>query len=122
MNFNSDYTEEDYKNDCRLMEFENERQEIAEKKQVKKALSTCKKRVSKVWFDHMLTFIDFDSSEYAYNFRITDKPCCRHKQIEDYRFKHIFLWQSCGIAGDDWSGEISIPIKHGKYLTYNFAC
>jgi len=85
-------------------------------------LASCKKRVSKVWYDQMIAYIDFDCGDYLWNFRITDSPCCKHKQKELARFKHVYLWQSCGIAGDDWAGEMSIPIRHGKYLTYNFAC
>jgi hypothetical protein len=100
-------------------------QELAREKENARVLAltlaSCKKRVSKVWYDQMIEFIDFDSGEYLYDFRITDKPCCSHKQKELTRFKHCYFWQACGIAGDDWAGEMSIPIRHGKYLTYNFA-
>lgn len=115
---------------CAKSEFEAEsklvcEQEVAQEKEdarfLKLTLASCKKRVSKVWYDQIIEFMDLDV-DYSYNFRITDKPCCDHKQKEAYRFKHIFLWSNCGMAGDDWAGEISIPIRHGKYLTYNFAC
>ncbi len=91
-------------------------------KEMYRVLRICQRRVSECWYDQLVEFIDFDCGEHLYDFKITDKPCCSHKQKERNRFAHIFVHQSCGIAGDDWAGEVSIPIRHGKYLTYSFEC
>jgi hypothetical protein len=116
-------TEEELELEFKQMREDEVTQDKEDARLLSLILASCKKRVSKVWYDQMIAYMDLGCGDYFWDFRITDKPCTSgHKQKELTRFKHVYLWQSCGISGDDWSGEMSIPIRHGKYLTYNFDC
>ena len=61
-------------------------------------------------------------SEGGYDFKIVDEPC-GDRQEENYDFiKHIYIYQSCGYAGDDYYGDIYIPLPKEKYLQFSFQC
>ena len=59
----------------------------------------------------------------SYNFSITDNPIATSQ--EDYEGEHsidVYIDQSCGYSGDDYSGVISLKTRAGKYLNWDFAC
>jgi len=58
--------------------------------------------------------------EGGYDFEIVDLPR-GDKQTENYSFiKHIYIDQSCGCCGDDYYGEVYIPLPDNKYLQFSF--
>jgi hypothetical protein len=63
------------------------------------------------------------------NFAIEEQPTSKGAHVtkwdisdEGYQFDHVFGWQSNGYTGDDYSGEIFIPLPNKKYLKYWFCC
>lgn len=60
--------------------------------------------------------------EGGYDFIIVDKPCGDFQE-ENYDFiKHIYVDQSCGYCGDDYYGEVYIPLPNNKYLQFSYQC
>ena len=46
-----------------------------------------------------------------------------HKQMEDWgSFDHIYVdqWMNGGIAGDDFAGDVWIPLKENLYLKFRY--
>lgn len=44
------------------------------------------------------------------------------KQTEPYWFKYVYITQSCGCCGDDFSGTIFIPITDKHFLEFYYEC
>ena len=85
-----------------------------------KILRRVKKRVSASWYKSILEFIH--DGEYNYDFSITDKRVGTKQKESGTRFGFIYIYQTSGGSpcGDDWCGEISIPIRGGMYLHYHY--
>lgn len=65
-----------------------------------------------------------DECGYTCEFGIVDSHG-GHKQDEgDFAFKFLYINQTCngGYTGDDFSGEMWIPLKRGKYLHFHYSC
>jgi hypothetical protein len=63
-----------------------------------------------------------EDCEGGFDFKIVDLPC-GDRQVENYEFiKHIYVDQSYGYCGDDYYGEIYIPLLDNKYLQFSFQC
>lgn len=94
----------------------------AEMVKYKKVLARVKKRVSESWFKSILEFID--DCEYQYDFSIVDKPVGDRQKESGTRFGYIYIYQTSGgcPSGDDWYGQICIPIRGGLYLSYHYSC
>ena len=61
-----------------------------------------------------------EDCEGGFDFKIVDLPC-GDRQVENYEFiKHIYVDQSCGICGDDYYGEVYIPLPEDKYLQFSY--
>lgn len=86
-----------------------------------KALKRVKKRVSSSWYKSVLDFID--DGEYNYDFSITDKRVGTKQKESGTRFGYIYIYQTSGGSpcGDDWYGQICIPIRGGLYLSYHYS-
>ncbi len=86
-----------------------------------KILRRVKKRVSASWYKSILDFID--DGEYNYDFSITDKPVGDRQKESGTRFGFVYVYQTSGGCpdGDDWYGEMSIPIRGGLYLHYHYS-
>jgi hypothetical protein len=85
------------------------------------ALKRVKKRVSDSWYKSVLAFID--DGEYNYDFSIVDKPVGERQKESGTRFGFIYVYQTTGGCpdGDDWYGQICIPIRGGLYLSYHYS-
>lgn len=58
----------------------------------------------------------------GYDFKIVDNPCGDFQE-EGWDFiKHIYVDQSCGVCGDDYYGEVYIPLPENKYLQFSYQC
>lgn len=68
-------------------------------------------------------FLMLDCQE-VFNFQIVDEnDIIGEKQLEEnYWFKFIYLVQSCGYTGDDYSGIIWIPLKDGNFFRFSYVC
>lgn len=63
-----------------------------------------------------------EECEGGFDFEIVEKPK-GDSQEEYYRFiKHIWVDQSCGVCGDDYYGEVYIPLPDNKYLQFSYQC
>jgi hypothetical protein len=94
----------------------------AEMANYEKTLKRVKKRVSAAWYKSILEFID--DGEYTYDFSIVDKPFGNRQKEPGTRFGFIYIYQTSGGCpdGDDWYGQICIPIRGGLYLSYHYSC
>lgn len=52
---------------------------------------------------------------------IVDEPKGKRQDADTDFFDHVFVDQSCGIAGDDWHGTVYFPIPNGKYIAVEFS-
>jgi hypothetical protein len=86
-----------------------------------KVLKRVEKRVSASWYKSVLAFID--DGEYTYDFSIVDKPFGDRQKESGTRFGFIYIHQTSGGCpdGDDWYGQICIPIRGGLYLSYHYS-
>ena len=86
-----------------------------------KIMKRVKKRVSASWYKSVLEFIN--DGEYNYDFSITDKPFGQRQIESGTRFGFIYVYQTSGGSpcGDDWYGQVSIPIRGGLYLHYHYS-
>ena len=42
------------------------------------------------------------------------------KQEEEYEFKYAYIYQTVGMAGDDYSGTIYLPLPNKKYFKFEY--
>ena len=69
---------------------------------------------------------NFDDGDYWDNEGIVDSTKGFTKQEEE-SFIHddktfiVYIWQTTGYAGDDYSGEILVPLKDGKFWKISYA-
>lgn len=114
------YTKEDAERDRQECQAEMNATEALDKDKRKRSLSFVKKRVSASWYRSVLEFVD--DGEYQHDFSIVDKPVGA-RQKERLRFSHVYIDQhGPGICGDDYYGQICIPIRGGLYLSYHYSC
>jgi hypothetical protein len=87
-----------------------------------KVLNELKKVISVHKFDELQEFLKDDGKE-TFNYKIVDESkIFGSKQTEPYWFKHIFISQSVGYLGDDYSGTIFIPISKDKFFKFEYVC
>jgi hypothetical protein len=86
-----------------------------------KVLKRVKNRVSASWYESVSAFID--DGEMNYDFSIVDKPVGVRQTESGTRFGFIYVAQSSGGSpcGDDWYGQVCIPIRRGLYLSYHYS-
>ncbi len=92
-----------------------------ERDNYKKIMKRVKKRVSESWYKSVLGFTE--DGENNYDFSIVDKPVGKRQKESGTRFGFVYIYQTSGGCpdGDDWYGEISIPIRGGLYLHYHYS-
>lgn len=107
--------------DRKEYEEEMRKHDLAEIAQYKKAMKRVKKRVSASWYESVLDFVM--DGECNHSFSIVDKPVGERQTESGTRFGFIYVYQTSGGCpdGDDYYGEISIPIRGGLYLHYHFS-
>ena len=86
-----------------------------------KILQRIKKRVSAVWYQAILDFLE--DQDYMHDFSIINKPVGK-RQKEDYRFAHSYIKQysNGGYSGDDFAGQACLPIRGGLYFSFHYSC
>lgn len=92
----------------------------AEQAKQNKILKRIKKRVSASWYKSVTDFLEYQ--DYICDFSIIDMPVGSRQQ-EHYRFSYIYIEQhGPGIGGDDYYGQICIPIRGGMYFSFHYSC
>lgn len=108
------YSDEDMEKE--MIEAENKDKEVLEK--VKFLCSE----------EYYNSIIEFMSDSTNFELSIEDKAEAKTKRSfskwdesdQGYLFDHVYGWQSCGYTGDEYSGEIFIPLPNGQYLKFSF--
>ncbi|WP_312911031.1 hypothetical protein [Stutzerimonas nitrititolerans] len=59
--------------------------------------------------------------EMTSDFEITGTHGGHKEDCSGYAFRYAYIDQSVGPCGDDFSGEIWIPLPKGKFLKFHFA-
>lgn len=62
---------------------------------------------------------EMEESENPYNFSIVNKPI-GETQKSDEDTHNIWIKQSCGIVGDDYSGTVCMLLPSGKYFKWSY--
>lgn len=67
-------------------------------------------------------FIDYDGGP-VYDFELTDSHAGERQDEPGTAFRYIYIDQRSGgsPSGDDYCGEIWIPLPKGKYLKYSYS-
>lgn len=83
--------------------------------------------ISIITEDQIIKEIERDNGKILYS--ISGKGVPPHigkryfeRQEEDEYFDHIYIWQTVGFMGDDYSGYQLIPVYKGKYLLVSYEC
>lgn len=83
-----------------------------------KVLDILSKKVSEKVYDDIVEYME-DCSNTA-EYLIVNKIYGDYQDEEEYSFGGAWVSQSCGIAGDDWSGTIFIKIAENEYFRFSF--
>jgi len=79
--------------------------------------------ITKYKFKKIIEFLE-DINQYYLMKIVNKKDVFGEKQDEPYWFKYIYITQSCGYTGDDFSGTIFIPLGKEKdkckYLKFEY--
>lgn len=67
-------------------------------------------------------FIDYDGGP-VYDFELTETHGGQRQDEPGTAFRYVYIDQRSGScpAGDDYNGEIWIPLPKGKYLKYSYS-
>lgn len=61
------------------------------------------------------------SAENTYDYEIVDEPA-GHPQDNGFALGDVYVDQSCGMCGDDYSGTVALPLPDGRYFQFSFNC
>lgn len=57
----------------------------------------------------------------VYDYAIVEQPAGQ-PQDNGFSLGDVYVDQSCGLAGDDFSGTVAIPLPGGRYFQFGFCC
>ena len=61
------------------------------------------------------------AAENTYDYEIVSQPA-GHAQDNGFALGDVYVDQSCGICGDDFSGTVALPLPDGRYFQFSFNC
>ena len=64
---------------------------------------------------------EIESAESTYDYEIVAEPS-GYPQDNDFALGDVYIDQSCGISGDDFSGTVALPLPDGRYFQFAFSC
>ncbi|MCO7546130.1 hypothetical protein [Stutzerimonas nitrititolerans] len=92
---------------------------LEQAKKLEEALSVVAALVSPRKLQHIKEYIA--ESEITSDFEITETHGGHKEDCTGYAFRYAYIDQQVGYLGDDFSGEIWIPLPKGKFLKFHFA-
>jgi len=84
-----------------------------------KAMASAASLVSPRKLKHIKDYIV--DCEMTSEFEITESHGGHKEDCTGYAFRYAYIDQSVGPCGDDYSGEVWIPLPQGKFLKFHFA-
>jgi len=84
-----------------------------------KALATVATLTSPRKLEHIKEYIR--DCEMTCDFEITDSHGGHKEDCAGYAFRYAYIDQRTGPLGDDFDGEVWIPLPKGKFLKFHFA-
>ena len=93
------------------------KEQLEQEKKDAEVLETIKQQVSAEQFENIK--FELEESEHISNLRIVYEPVgtSQHESEGDYT---IWINQSCGYSGDDYSGTVCIELSIRKYLMWDY--
>ena len=93
------------------------KEQLEQEKKDAEVLETIKQQVSAEQFENIKAELEED--ENTSNYRIVYEPIGtpQHESDGDYT---IWINQSCGETGDDYSGTVCMKLKDGKYFMWDY--
>ncbi|MDT4832897.1 hypothetical protein FQZ97_664700 [compost metagenome] len=64
---------------------------------------------------------EISESGETFDYEIVAEPA-GHPQDNGYSLGDVYVDQTCGHCGDDFSGTVALPLPDGRYLQFGFAC
>lgn len=64
---------------------------------------------------------EIESAENTYDYEIIAEPA-GHPQDNGFALGDVYVDQSCGMSGDDFSGTVALPLPDGRYFQFGFNC
>jgi len=92
---------------------------LEQAKKLEEALAYVATLVSARKLQHIKEYIA--ESEITSDFEITETHGGHKEDCTGYAFRYAYVDQQVGYLGDDFSGEIWIPLPKGKFLKFHFA-
>jgi len=84
-------------------------------------LSVIKKHLTKYRYNKLLEYLE-ESGGCSIEGIVRKRKVFGEYQTEPYWFKGVYVDQSCGYTGDDFSGYIFVPITDKHFLKFYFEC
>ncbi len=85
-----------------------------------KVIRMIKKTVPKKLFKQIST--EIWKSDHYHDLRIIDEPFGDFQEPGNSKGIRLWVDQSVGILGDDFSGTVCVELPDGKYLAWNYEC
>ncbi|MBK59379.1 MAG: hypothetical protein CML01_11320 [Pseudomonas sp.] len=92
---------------------------LEQSRKLDEALACVATLVSPRKLEHIKEYIA--DSEITSEFEITDTHGGHKEDCSGYAFRYAYIDQRNGYLGDDYDGEIWIPLPKGKFLKFHFA-
>lgn len=64
---------------------------------------------------------ELEESGEVFDFSIVDQPAGQ-PQDNGFSLGDVYVEQSSGLAGDDFSGTVAMPLPGGRYFQFGFCC
>lgn len=64
---------------------------------------------------------EIEAAENTYDYEIVDEPAGA-PQDNGFALGDVYVDQSCGMSGDDFSGTVALPLPDGRYFQFAFNC
>lgn len=93
------------------------KEQLEQEKKDAELLRHVKSSISDSDFKHIES--EMEESEHPSNYRIVDSPVGEPQYDEIYHYT-IWVDQSCGETGDNYSGTVCIKVSDNEYLMWDY--
>lgn len=92
---------------------------LEQAKKLEEALAVVSALVSPRKLQHIKDYIV--ECDFTHDFEITETHGGHKEDCTGYAFRYAYIDQSVGVCGDDYYGEVWIPLPQGKFLKFHYA-
>ncbi|AEH21825.1 VHS1012 protein [Vibrio phage 1] len=91
-----------------------------EQQKQNRLLMKLEKLLGREHFEELIGYLR--ESGNTWNYQITHAAFGGYQDEGGRHVRDVWISQSCGIAGDDWSGEVYVRVTKQRFFYFEFAC